>query len=68
MPEGCRKSKQTSWGEGHSLPRRAGGETVLGLRRHIGGPGPTERPGMPRTWGRRPGSGGPLCTPGVATG
>lgn len=29
MPGGCRKSKQTSWGEGHSLPRGTGGETVL---------------------------------------
>lgn len=25
MPGGCIKSKQTSWGEGHSLPQGAGG-------------------------------------------
>lgn len=68
MPRGCRKSKQTSWGEGHSLPWGWGWSGVLsseGWRRHIRGPGPTEMPGMSPTWGRRLDTGEPpLCPKG----
>lgn len=80
MPRGCRKSKQTSWGEGHSLPWGwgwSGGLSSEGWRRHIRGPSPVERPGMSPNWGRRlepplcPRGGhrlgeGPEATPGAA--
>lgn len=41
------------------------GTVLEGLRRHIRGPGPTERPGMPLLWGRKLGRGEPpLCPRG----
>lgn len=69
MPGGCRESKQTGWGEGHSLPLGTvkGGLSSDGLTRHIRTQAPSE------AWLPYPGGGGwaagdPHCALGVARG